>query len=407
MSFLAVTRSLISMTNPTEAEFDTMRTGLLNYFNAGSMTEANVAAGGMVYTSLGVAVDDVGMNWTAAVAYIIFVSATPTFKIDNTLGDIVFENTLISEVESLRISSTGTLTIGTGGNLQLNTSVGSQAVSTSWLLARYRKPKLDYVDANIVTVSTNSPNASETIILMRDRLCTVIDTTMSLSVAANGYASGDTGAAVSGLQNDLTRTANRWYYVYAVQVQFGTDNDGTKAILVATTTSPVQANAATLDTEFGSAKWVYLGVIRNGYNDGVTTNSILPFSYDGYGNLRFTTTTETGQGQGLRLASSSSSSDLEYTLTFGVGASDLPVVATRGVFTGFRSADAFPMNYMNIASGDIYAQTTCLADSDTTNVIAAIHLDVPFIDGFKVRVVVGASSTTNKIRLASLVDHYA
>jgi hypothetical protein len=178
--------------------------------------------------------------------------------------------------------------------------------------------------------------------------------------------------------------------------------------MVADTTSPVQANVDTLNTAYGSAKWVYLGIIRNGYNDGVSTNVVVPFVYDGYGNLRFTTTTETGKGYGIRFLSASSSSNQTYTLTFGTGATDLPVVATRGTFVGYRP-DCFTLDYVSVASGEIQAQGTCCEshDSDASSPpTAAILLEVPFINGYKIILRVGSGVKENKIYLSGLVDHY-
>jgi hypothetical protein len=408
MSLLSVTRSLVSMTNPTEAQFDTMRTGLLNYFNAASMTEANIATGGMVYTSLSKALDDAVMKWTSSAAKVYYISGSSTFQVENTLGAVVWYNTVASvTTESLRLATTGKLTIGSGGLLKINTSLGSQAADTQWLFSRYRKPRLEYVDANIVQTNDNGPNASETLLLLRDRLSKIKDTTLSLAATANGYDAAHVGASVSGIRSGLARATNTWYYVYGALVQGGTDNDGINAVMVADTTTPVQANCATLDTRYGAGKWVYLGLIRNGYNDGVNTNVIVPFVYDGYGTLRFTTTTESELGLGVRLTSSASSADLVYTLTFGVGASDLPVVATRGVFTGYRSTDGFQLDYVNVASGEIQAAMTCCEDTDAAAAERAlVHLAVPFINGYKVVVRVGFNSTTNRIHLAELVDHY-
>ncbi len=409
MSLLAVTRALVSFTNPTEAQFDTIRSELLAYFNAASMTEANVAAGGALYTSLSRALDNESLLWTGSVSLIRFISATPTFSIENSSGALVFSNKAVTtEVESLRLATTGTMTLGIGGILKTCLSRGLQSVDTMWLLANYRKPLLEYTSADVVSVSDNGPTATQTLIVMRDRVCSIYDRTMSLAANANGYDSADVGTAVSGIRDGLVRAVNTWYYVYAVRVRYGTQADGIQAILVADTTSPIQANVATLNTQFGTDEWVYMGLIRNGYNDGVNTNVIIPFTYDGYGLLQFTTTTETGKGQGLRLATATASSlDLTYTLTFGVGASDMPVIATRVTFTCFRSADAFIADYVNISSGEILAQATSCADTDTTSsTIAAVYMDVPLINGYNVVVRVGTAATDNRIRLASLVDHY-
>lgn len=410
MSSLSVTRSLVSMTNPTEAQFDSMRTSLLNYFNAASMTQANLAAGACVYSTLSKALDNAKLAFTSNTAFWNYVSASTTFEMENTAGDFVFKNTATSTlVESLRmVAATGKTTIGDGGLLSINQAVGSIAVTTQWLLARYRKPRLEYTSANIITSAENGPNASETLLLLRDRLTTVVDRTMDITATANGYDAAHVGAAVSGIRSGLARAANTWYFIYGVEVQYGTDNSGAKSILVADTTTPVQANCATLDTRYGAGKWVYLGVIRNGYNDGVSTNVIVPFVYDGYGGFHFTTAAESGLGYGLTLASSTANSaDLTYDIAFGTTNAVIPVTCGRGVLTGYRSKDGFQVDYVNIASGEIQAQGTCCADTDTTTtVVAAVFLEVPFISGYRVTVRVGTNASNNRIKLVSMVDHY-
>lgn len=397
------------MTNPTEAQFDSMRTSLLNYFNAASMTEANLALGASVYTTLSKALDNAKLAFTANIAFINYVSGSTTFELENTAGSFVFYNKASTTlVESLRLASTGTLTIGDGGLFSINQAVGSIAVTTQWLLARYRKPRLEYTSANIISVGDNGPNASETLLLLRDRLTTVVDRTMDITATANGYDVAHVGAAVSGIRSGLARAANTWYFIYGVEVQYGSDNNGAKSILVADTTTPVQANCGTLDTRYGAGKWVYLGVIRNGYNDGVSTNIIVPFTYDSYGGFCFTTAAEDGLGYGLTLATATANSaDLTWDVAFGTTNAVLPVTCGRGVITGYRSKDGFQVDYVNIASGEIQAQGTCCADTDTTTtVVAAVFLEVPFVTGYRVVVRVGTNASNNRIKLVSMVDHY-
>lgn len=408
MSFLSVTRSLTSGTNPTETQLDTMRTDLLNYFNGTVMDENNIATGGMLFTTLSKALDNASMKWTSSHALIKYISATSLLQIENTLGNIVFSNYNSSETDTLTFSSsTGNLTLASGGLLKAGQGQGSLSADVTWLLARYRKPRLEYTDANTVTSENNTGTASETILVLRDRLTTMVDRTMSLASTANGYDAADSGAAVSGIRDGLARANNTWYYVYGVLVQYGTDNDGSKSIMVADTTSPVQANCSTLDSRFGAGKWVYLGVIRNGYNDGINPNIIVAFIYDEYGTMRFTSTTEDGKGNGLLLASAnSSSSSLEYTLTFGTGASDLPVTATRVTFTGYRSTYQFFLRYIVVATSEVHAVSSSLDYGGTATGGAVIQLDVPPISGYKVTLYIASNSTNQRIMLAGVTDHY-
>jgi hypothetical protein len=279
-----------------------------------------------------------------------------------------------------------------------------------WLLARYRKPRLVYSDSDIVTVEVNSPDASETLVCMRDRLCTIVDRTCSIAVDANGETSGDTGAAVSGRAAGIARTANRWYYIYCVRVQYGTNADGNSAILVAHTTSPEAANIATLNTAFGTGEWVYMGVIRNGYNDGTNTNIIVPFIYDEQGYLRFTQGTVDNEGPGVTLAvDAGSTSNLSYDLVIGnAAAATIPAVATRVIFTGFREAYGFELHYREIASlENLMIAGGCYHVSELGTLVPCVWMEVPLITGYRLVVVMGNVSTKKRITIAGLLDHYA
>jgi len=409
MGTLAVTRALVSNTNPTEAQFDTMRTDLLNFFNAASMNQNNIATGGMTYASLASPVaNNVTIKWTSSHATIQYVSADPKLKIQNTQGDIIWAHrtgSTITEFLSLR-SSDGAIEVW--GQMTINESVGNQTVGLQWLLSRYRKPRLLYSTDDIITVESNGPNSDESLIMMRDRLCKIVDTTCSLAVDANGETSGDTGAAVSGRAAAIARTANRWYYIYAVRVQYGDDNGGTYAILVAHTTSPETSNIATLNTAFGTGEWVYMGVIRNGYNDGVNTNIIVPFVYDECGYLRFTQGTSAGQPAGVTMATATDTSNLSYDLVIGnAAAATIPPVATRVIFGGHRESHGFELHYREIASLENHFITSgCYHVTELSTLAPVVYMEVPLLSGYRVVVVIGNVSTTKRITVFGLLDHY-
>lgn len=411
MSFLSVTRSLVSNTNPTEAQFDTMRTDLLNYFNGTNMDQNNIAAGGMLYSSLTnpVANDQV-IKWTSSHATIKYDSAADKFKLQNTQGDILWAHrtgSTLTEFMSVRYSDGA---IEVFGVPTYNESLGSQVFQLMSQISRYRKPRLVYTDDNIITLEENSSTSGEYLVMGRDRLLKVVDPTLSLAVEANGYAAGHTGAAVSGRLVAEARTANRWYYIYCVRVQGGTDSDGINAILVATTVSPETANIATHNTNFGTDQWTYMGIIRNGYNDGTNTNIIVPFIYDEGGYLRFTQGTVDNQAYGVVLASATGTTvNLEYDLVIGnAAAATVPPVATRAVFTGNRQSHGFEFHYREIASLENHALTSgCYHVSELPTLIPILHLEVPILSGYRVVVVMGNVATDKKICLAGLLDHYA
>lgn len=408
MGTLAVTRSLVSNTNPTEAQWDTMRSELLAFFNAASMNQDNIAAGGMLYTSLANPINDQVIKWTSSHAVITYVSADPKFKIQNTQGDVLFAHrtgSTVTEFLSVRLSDGA---IEVFGELEINTSVGLQTVQLMWLLSRYRKPKLVYQDNDIFTIESNSTTDNETLVMMRDRLCKIIDRTCSLAVDANGETSGDTGAAVSGRAAAIARTADRWYYIYAVRVQYGDDANGSNAILVAHTTSPEVANIATLNTAFGTGEWVYMGLIRNGWNIVASDNIIVPFINDENGYMRFTQTLTTNEPIGVQLASDNDTDNLEYDLTFGNAADNtIPAVATRVIFGGWRESHGFELHYRAIASLENHMIVTGTHHIESLSTLSpVVYMEVPALTGYRVVVVIGNVQTNKRITLAGLVDHY-
>lgn len=408
MGTLAVPRELVSQTNPTEAQFDTMRTYLLGFFNADSLDEDNIEPGSLSYSKLAAPADGESIDWHSVHFTMLYDDSNDLFLFENTEGDILWAHRIsdmvLEEFASVRAADGALECFGIP---EVNTSVGSQVVQLLWLLARYRKPKLWYVDANTIKVEENSTTNDETVVMIADRLLKVYDRTLAFGSGANGETTGDTGTAVSGMGAGLTRAANTWYYIYAVEVQYGTQNDGTYAVLVASTTSPLSANIDTLDTAFGVAKWVYLGCVRNGYNVTGLTNVIIPFIYDEHGYMRFTASPVDNEPIGLRLAAATSDENLEFALTFGAGTTDIPPTVTRAIIGGYRSQYGFELQYVSVATSEMNAITTgCYHVGSLTTLVPAIYLEVPAIDGYKAVIRVGSNSTNQRVTLAGLVDHY-
>ncbi len=405
MSTMTVPRSLTDNTNPTETQFDTMRTYLLNFFNNQNLDETNVASGSMAWTSLGDLADDAALKFGASLGTMKYVSASDYFEIKNTAGSIVWGvrsgATLTTIME---LANTGTLTLS--GIPSINSSVGSQAATLLYLLSSYRKPRLAYTSSDIVTSETNYDTYS--MIMGRDRLLEIYDTTCSLAVGANGETSGDTGTAVSGLGAGVTRTANRWYYVYAVEVQYGTQADGTKAILVANQTAPLITNITTLNTAFTAGKWTYMGCIRNGYNDGTNTNIIVPFVMDDNGFVRFTQGTVDLEGMGITMASTTGATNLEYEIVIGnAAAATVPEVATRIVFGGHRENLGHEMHYRDIATDENHMiVSSCIHQPAYTTLTPALQFEVPLIEDYKIVINIGDTSTDQRITVVGFMDHY-
>lgn len=403
MTTLNVTRSLVSNTNPTETQFDTMRTYLLNFFNSGSLDSNNLADGSFSYQDLDAELgDDEQFGW--AEAYFYYDSSDDAFICENTVGDIVFGK-LIDDVvfEFFRFKTDGALEVQ---SYETNYSLGSHAVSLQWLLSRYRKPRLIWVDNDTVSLETNGPDGN-VYVMGRDRLWKVYDNTCAFGSNANGETSGDTGTAVSGLLQGESRTANRWYYIYAVEVQYGTQADGINCILVASVTPPLTTNITTLNSALGTGKWVYVGLVRNGFNDGTNTNILCRFKYDENGYFRFTNATGS-EGMGMTLASGNASTNLEYTLDVTNNDADsIPPVATRVIFSGHRESHGMEFHYRNISTDENHFITTSgYHVSSLSSLSTIVRMEVPLLDGYKLVVVIGNAVTDRRITLVGLLDHF-
>ncbi len=407
MAIINVPSSISSGTAPTEAQFDTMRTYLLNFFNGGVMDQDNLSTGGITYAKLSKAPDDATIKFASSHGTLKYNSTDDKFEIKNSEGDIIF-GVHGAATYGLRLDDAGNMYIQ--GTLSTNTSVGDQSVNTQWLMTRYRKPRLEYSTSDIISIEENSVIASETLIMMRDRLCEVYDRTCSLAVAANGYLAAHTGTAVSGLKVGVTRTDNRWYYIYAVRVQGGTQSAaGSYCILVADPTSPESSNIVTLNAAYGTGEWLYVGVIRNGYNDGeAADNIILPFVYGENGYCRFTTVSDTGEGAGVTMAEAKTVSNLEYTLYYAndVGAS-IPIVATRATFFGYREANGTEFHYRSSTGENNIIVTGCYHTSLLSTLEACLQMEVPLIEGYKLVVTNGSVETWCRITLAGFQDQFA
>ncbi len=408
MSTLNVTRALTANTNPTENQFDLMRTYLLNFFNSANLDQTNVATGGMVYTSIGAAGDDAAMSFTSGHGIVKYVSASDYLMVQNTQGDLVWgTRSGATLTDAMRLdSATGNLQIE--GLPFINTGLGSQEVSLMYLISRYRKPRLVYSTSDIVTVEDNAPTAGSPVVVARDRVWTIYDTTCSLAVDANGETSGDTGTAVSGRAAGISRTDNRWYYIYAVEVQYGTQATGVYCILVAHTTSPETANITTLNTAFGTGKWVYMGVVRNGYNDGTNGGVIVQFVYDAAGFIRFTHTTVDSEGVGVTMASTTGTTNLEYEIVIGnSAAATIPGVASRVRFGGHRESHGMELHYRNVSTDENHMITGgCYHTGSLSTLTPSVYFDVPLLSGYKLVVVVGNVSTDQRIVVAGFLDHF-
>lgn len=251
----------------------------------------------------------------------------------------------------------------------------------------YRRPVLQYASATTVNVETgNNGTSGEARILFPDgtRRTETSATRINFVITRNAVFATTSGAQ-SGLRSSLSEAANTWYALYAVKVADST----TQWCTVGDTVLPLQANFATLNSNYGTNSWVYLGLIRNGDNSS-TSGDILLFSMSGNQTL-FRNNCVTAGGEdatGIRLATGSNVTSLTYTYTAGTGAAEIPGNVVNGHFAGTASARDTGVFVLSKTSGGARfctwrgaasftrAFTTCsVADSLQMSNIASVTTD--------------------------------
>lgn len=179
----------------------------------------------------------------------------------------------------------------------------------------YRRPVLQWASATAVNMESGLTGTSgQAAILFPDGNYRTDSTTTRINLNISQVAALS-GTAQSGIRTG-TASANTWYACYAVKTSDNTSN----FVMVCDTVLPTQANFATLNTNFGTSSWVYLGLIAYGDNGGATT-TIKRFTQSGNVTLMQVANT-TGfnvlaTATGLLYATTAGATTLTYTLASG------------------------------------------------------------------------------------------
>lgn len=186
---------------------------------------------------------------------------------------------------------------------------------------RYRRPNLQWQSISQTNVEDQIVTgvAGDCTILFSDGKLITVNSTLQtrFDITRNAVLSG---VKQSGLRTG-SEAANTNYALYAVRA---TDNDSTW-VTVGDVVFPVNSSITTLNTNFGTNKWCYIGWIRNGNNSSQTTD-IVKFTM--CGNVTYfyeSNTANIGRNlYGIKYAATASATQLTYTSTFGSGVTDLP-----------------------------------------------------------------------------------
>lgn len=188
----------------------------------------------------------------------------------------------------------------------------------------WRYPRLVYGSATTVSVESGLDGTSGNIPMLFPDGTVRTETSTTRTTFDITRNCALSGSAQSGLRATLSEATNTWYALYAVKV---TDTT-TTWVTVGDTVVPIQANYATLNSNFGTNGWVYLGYIRNGDNSGAT-GDICQFYMSGnttlFVNSVTAPVTNVNAMSGTVLASvAASTANLTYTYSAGTGTTNIP-----------------------------------------------------------------------------------
>jgi hypothetical protein len=228
----------------------------------------------------------------------------------------------------------------------------------------YRRPVLQYNSATVVNMETGINGVSGQLAIQFPDGTLRTDSTAGRIQCNLAQVAALTVTAQSGLRTG-TVANNTWYAVYAVKSQV----NSTDIVAVADVVLPTQANYATLNTNFGTSGWVYIGLIRNG-DQGGTATGILNFIMGG--NQTIFVNAGTGanadNSRGVLLATTAGAANLQYAVVNGTAGAVIPNNVVFGTIAG--TATATTSLRINEAGGapDIYQVNGLVAGTHLVSV---------------------------------------
>lgn len=247
-------------------------------------------------------------------------------------------------------------------------------------LFNYRRPQLIWTSVTTVDISVAIPaSPNRAVVIFPDGERREEGVTRQFIITQNAVLT--TSGKQTGLRTSLSEATNTWYAIYAVKC-----SDGPGFVLVGDTTLPSHATISTLDGFYGTDSWVYLGMIRNGDNAGAT-GDILDFVQSGsFTLLRNLCSPSAFNTVGLKLATSASTASLTYTVTNGIGTTDIPnhienqlyqVAATGGTGNhNVRNSAGTKMMHSVIGTGNLSARVWCANDGINISSGSAVAMDI-------------------------------
>jgi hypothetical protein len=256
--------------------------------------------------------------------------------------------------------------------------------------AAYRKPVLQYASATVVNLETGINGTSgQAQILFPDGNLRQDSTTGRIN-GNIAQVAALSGAAQSGLRTG-TVANNTWYAAYMVKVSDSTTN----MVMVFDTVLPLQANFATLNSNFGTNSWEYIGMIAYGIGLG-TVAAITRFVQVGnYTDFRNVSAATASSIPGIVLGHTAGATSITWAYSAGTTAGSVP----NHIVVGNMSVASIgsQCQLANAATNLTYASIAGTASYFPLAVVP----NLPLIDGF---VLALAASVAADFTLSGYLD---
>lgn len=211
------------------------------------------------------------------------------------------------------------------------TSIDPSLISSLASLLKYRRPNLVWSSntAVLTELGLDGTSGDATILFPDGQFRTETGSgRYTMTISQNAVFNNATLGSNQGGLRTGSAAANTWYACYAVKVTTFSAN----WVLVADTVLPIQANYSTLNSNFGTNGWVYLGMIRYG-DQSANTTAILNFQQQG-NSTYFLNVPGSGSPSGIEFASNGSATSLTYSTSAGTSGLTIPNNLTTLVWVG-------------------------------------------------------------------------
>lgn len=257
----------------------------------------------------------------------------------------------------------------------------------------WRRPSIQWASVSTVSIESGLDGTSGDIPMLfpdGSMRTETSATRTTFDITRNAVLTSSGGQ--SGLRATLSEAANTWYSLYAVKCT----DDTTKWMTVGDTLIPTRANFSTLNSNFGTNGWVYLGLAPNGDNAGATSDLARFWQVGHFTQFENACAGVVSTPNGLKLTSTAGATTLTYTYASGtaIGSGQIPGHVLSGILT-IEQNSSTSWNVANTLNGSNLFLMGGISGA------GLIHVPITFQDGL---INTPSGSTAQQITLRAFYD---